>query len=163
MTEGYQALRESAAWFDISTRGRIRATGEDRKRLLHAMSTNHVQDLEPGQGLYSFFLNAQGRVLADAVILCAEDHLLISTEPETRQKVFEHIDRFIIADDVTLEGHYRIDLRIRARRAAGCGIPERARRCPACSGLRLDALGRRDLGASDIHWTAWFPADCAHR
>lgn len=103
MTEGYQALRESAAWFDISARGRIRATGEDRKRLLHALTTNHVQDLEPGQGLYAFFLNAQGRVLADAVILCAVDHLLISTEPETRQKVFEHIDRFIIADDVTLE------------------------------------------------------------
>jgi folate-binding protein YgfZ len=103
MTEGYQALRESAAWFDLSTRGRIRATGEDRKRLLHAMTTNHVQELAPGQGLYAFFLNAQGRVLADAVILCAEDHLLISTEQETRLKVFEHIDRFIIADDVALE------------------------------------------------------------
>ena len=103
MTDGYRALRETAAWFDISTRGRIRASGEDRKRLLHAMTTNHVQGLEPGQGLYAFFLNAQGRVLADAVILCAADHLLISTEPETRQRIFEHIDRFIIADDVTLE------------------------------------------------------------
>lgn len=103
MSEGYQALRESAAWFDLSTRGRIRATGEDRKRLLHALTTNHVQELAPGQGLYAFFLNAQGRVLADAVILCAEDHLLLSTEQEMRLKVFEHIDRFIIADDVALE------------------------------------------------------------
>lgn len=102
-TEGYRALRETAAWFDISTRGRIRATGEDRKRLLHAMTTNHVEGLEPGQGLYAFFLNAQGRVLADAIILCGEDHLLISTEPESRQPVLAHIDRFIIADDVTLE------------------------------------------------------------
>ena len=103
MTEGYRALRESAVWFDLSTRGRIRATGDDRRRLLHAMTTNHVEGLEPGQGLYAFFLNAQGRVLADAVILCATDHLLISTEPETRRSVFEHIDHFIIADDVTLE------------------------------------------------------------
>jgi folate-binding protein YgfZ len=103
ITEGYHALRESAAWFDLSTRGRIRATGEDRKRLLHALTTNHVQQLEPGQGLYAFFLNAQGRVLADAVIFCAGDHLFISTEPETRQKVYEHINHFIIADDVTLE------------------------------------------------------------
>lgn len=103
MTDGYQALRGSAGWFDLSARGRIRATGEDRKRLLHALTTNNVQELEPGLGLYAFFLNAQGRVLADAVILCAEDHLLISTEPETRQSVLEHIDRFIIADDVTLE------------------------------------------------------------
>ncbi len=103
MTKSYQALRETAAWFDLSTRGRIRATGEDRKRLLHAMTTNHVEGLDPGCGLYAFFLNAQGRVLADAIVLRAEDHLLISTEPETRQRVFEHIDRFIIADDVTLE------------------------------------------------------------
>jgi len=103
MTEGYLALRTTAAWFDISTRGRIRATGEDRKRLLHAMTTNHVEGLEPGQGFYAFFLNAQGRVLADAIILCGEDHLLVSTEPETRQRVFDHIDHFIIADDVTLE------------------------------------------------------------
>src|SRR3974390_383490 len=103
MSEGYQALRESAARFDLSMRGRIRATGEDRKRLLHALTTNHVQDLAPGQGLYAFFLNAQGRVLADAVILCADDHLLISTEPESRLNVLEHIDRYIIADDVALE------------------------------------------------------------
>ena len=103
MTEGYRALRESAAWFDISSRGRIRATGDDRKRLLHAMTTNHVEGLEPGQGVYAFFLNAQGRVLADAIVLCAEDHLLISTEPETRQRVLEHVEHFIIADDVTLQ------------------------------------------------------------
>ncbi|HEY4365212.1 MAG TPA: glycine cleavage T C-terminal barrel domain-containing protein [Bryobacteraceae bacterium] len=102
MTLGYQGLRESAAWFDLSARGRIRATGEDRARLLHAMSTNDVQDLKPGQGCYAFFLNAQGRILCDANLLCFEDHLLLDTEPETRHKLFEHLDRYIIADDVTL-------------------------------------------------------------
>jgi folate-binding protein YgfZ len=129
MTEGYRALRESAAWFDLSTRGRIRATGDDRKRLLHAMTTNHVEGLEPGQGLYAFFLNAQGRVLADAVILCAEDNLLISTEPETRHSVFEHIDHFIIADDVTLEDateascEFAVEGPLASERLASLGAP----------------------------------------
>ena len=100
---GYAALRESAAWFDLSARGRLRATGEDRKRLLHALTTNDIQSLTPGQGCYAFFLNAQGRVLGDAVILCRADDLLILTEPETREPLFQHIDRYIIADDVTLE------------------------------------------------------------
>lgn len=100
---GYEALRQAAAWMDLSLRGRIRATGEDRKRLLHAMTTNHVEQMQPGDSLYAFFLNAQGRILADAWIYCGEDHLLLDTEPETRRKVFEHLDRFIIADDVTLE------------------------------------------------------------
>lgn len=92
-----------ALCFDLSTRGRILAAGEDRKRLLHAMSTNHVQNLEPGQSVYAFFLNAQGRILADAHILCRQDDLLIDLEPETRRKIFEHLERYIIADDVTLE------------------------------------------------------------
>jgi aminomethyltransferase len=99
---GYAAFYDGAALLDLSARGRIAAAGEDRKRLLHALSTSHVEQLEPGQGCYAFFLNAQGRVLADAVILCRADSLLLSVEPETRGKVFAHIDRYIIADDVTL-------------------------------------------------------------
>ena len=101
--KGYQALRESAAWIDLSGRGKIRVTGEDRARLLHAMTTNDVQNLKPGDACYAFFLNAQGRILADVNILCFEDHFLLDTEPETARKVFEHLDKFIIADDVTLE------------------------------------------------------------
>jgi tRNA-modifying protein YgfZ len=100
---GYEALRERAGWLDLSARGRIRATGEDRVRLLHAMTTNHIEQLKPGDGCYAFFLNAQGRILADTVLLALEDSLLLDTEPETRAGVYEHLDRYIIADDVTLE------------------------------------------------------------
>ena len=96
-------LRESAAWLDLSARGKIRMTGEDRARLLHAMTTQDVQSLAPGQGCYAFFLNAQGRILGDVNIFCREDSFLLDTEPETRQKLYDHIDRYIIADDVTLE------------------------------------------------------------
>ena len=102
-TAGYEALMRSAALIDLSRRGRIRVTGEDRARLLHAMTTNHVQQMKPGDGLYAFFLNAQGRILADVYVLCFEDHFLLDTEPETRELVFRHLDEYIIADDVTLE------------------------------------------------------------
>jgi folate-binding protein YgfZ len=103
MTPGYVALREGAAVLDLSARGKIWATGEDRARLLHAMTTNHVQQLKPGDGCYAFFLNAQGRILGDVNLLCFEDHFLLDTEPETHTKLFEHLDRYIIADDVTVE------------------------------------------------------------
>ena len=103
MTPGYESLTTGAAFIDLSRRGRIRVTGEDRARLLHAMTTNHVQQMKPGDGIYVFFLNAQGRILADAVVLCFEDHFLLDTEPETRRAVYEHLDQYIIADDVTLE------------------------------------------------------------
>jgi len=77
--------------------------GEDRARLLHAMCTQDIAGLRPGQGAYAFFLNAQGRILADANIFCFEDSFLLDTEPETAGKLYDHIERYIIADDVTLE------------------------------------------------------------
>ena len=103
VSAGYRALREGAAWLDLSARGKIVATGEDRARLLHAMTTNHVEQLKPGEGCYAFFLNAQGRILGDVNLFCLEDRFLLDTEPETRRKLFEHLDRYIIADDVTIE------------------------------------------------------------
>jgi aminomethyltransferase len=100
---GYEALRNRAAWLDLSARGKIKLTGEDRARLLHAMTTNHIQQLTPGTGCYAFFLNDKGRVLADANIVCRPGYFLLDVEPETREPLYQHLDRFIIADDVTLE------------------------------------------------------------
>jgi aminomethyltransferase len=103
MPSGYDALRTSAAWLDHSARGRIYVSGDDRARLLHAMTTNHIQQLTPGTGCYAFFLNAQGHILADVNLLCLEDRFLLDTEPETRERVFSHLDKYIIADDVAIE------------------------------------------------------------
>jgi tRNA-modifying protein YgfZ len=100
---GYEALHSAAAWIDISDRGKIRVTGEDRARLLHAMSTNDVQHLAEGQGLYAFFLTAVGRILADAYLYNLGDSLFLDTEPETATKLAEHLDKYIIADDATLD------------------------------------------------------------
>jgi len=101
--KGYEALRSGAAWLDVSTRGKIKLTGEDRARLLHAMTTNHIQQLTPGTGCYAFFLTVQGRILSDVNVLCRPDHFLLDLEPETRDKVYQHLDHYIIADDVALE------------------------------------------------------------
>jgi len=137
---GYQALRESAALIDLTGRGHIRATGEDRARLLHAMTTNHVRQLQPGESLYAFFLSAQGRILADVNILCDDDALLLDTEPETHQTVVEHLDRFIIADDVTLADE--------TERTAVFGLDGPA------SPVILDQLGI-DSPPAPSRWTSW--------
>jgi tRNA-modifying protein YgfZ len=103
MLEGYDALRESAAWLDLSARGRTEAFGRDRARLLHNLTTNHVKQLQPGQGCYAFLLTPQGRIQADIHILALEDRFLLDTEPETRERVPQVIGKYIIADDVKLE------------------------------------------------------------
>src|ERR1017187_2739241 len=103
MSLGYQALRGGAAWLDLSARGRIVARGRDRARLLHAITTNEVKKMTPGTGCYAFLLNPQGRIQADLCLFCLDDHFLIDTEPELREKVRLHIKRYIIADQVELE------------------------------------------------------------
>ncbi len=102
MTEGYKALTKAAAVYDLSARTRIRLTGDDRARLLHALTTNHIQQLLPGHGCYTFFLNANGRVLADANVFVFAEHILIDAEPEVRRSLYAHLDHYIIADDVNL-------------------------------------------------------------
>lgn len=129
MTPGHEALLHGAALIDLSSRGRIRVTGEDRARLLHAMTTNHVEQMKPGDGVYVFFLNAQGRIVADAFLFCFEDHFLLDTESELRQSLIEHLDRYIIADDVTLDDvtEQTFALGLEGPKsgevAAGCGLP----------------------------------------
>ena len=99
---GYEALYSSTAYIDLSERGKIDVKGEDRARLIHAMSTNDIASLAEGQGVYAFFLSAQGRILADAYIYNLGDRLLLDTEPELAAKLTGHLDKYIIADDVEL-------------------------------------------------------------
>jgi folate-binding protein YgfZ len=103
MSEGYDALRRGAAWIDLSARGRMLASGRDRARLLHNVTSNEVKKMTPGSGCYAFLLNPQGRIQADLYLFCFDDHFLIDTEPELREKVRQHIRRYIIADQVEVE------------------------------------------------------------
>jgi len=103
MSEGYDALRGGAAWMDLSARGRIVVRGRDRARLLHSLTSNEVKKMTAGSGCYAFLLNPQGRIQADLLLFCFEDHFLIETEPELREKVPAHLRRYIVADQVELD------------------------------------------------------------
>lgn len=101
--DAYLALRSRAARIDLPGRGLIRLSDEDRVRLLHAMCTNAIEPLQPGEGTKALFLNDKGRILAEFTVLFREQDLLLDTEAATRQVVFEHLDRYIIMDVVELE------------------------------------------------------------
>ena len=139
---GYEELRESAARIDMSRYGKISATGEDRARLMNAMATNDIKSLDPGEGCYTFFLNSQGRILGDAVIFNLGESLLVHTEPDTRLKLQEHLDKYIIADDVTLAGRNRTVGHHRRGRAAKRGENRGDLRHSAKPGFRSRSMGR---------------------
>ena len=103
MISGSEALHRGAAILDLSARGRIVVRGRDRARLLHNLTSNDVKKMAEGEAFYAFLLSPQGRIQADLYLLCFAEHFLIDTEPELREKVIQHIRRYIIADQVELE------------------------------------------------------------
>jgi glycine cleavage system T protein len=101
--EEHTAVRQAAGLFDFSFRAKFAMTGEHRVRFLQGMVTNDVKSLAPGHGAYAALLNAQGHILADLRIYCAEDRFLIDTDADLRDKARQSLQRYIIADRVALE------------------------------------------------------------
>jgi folate-binding protein YgfZ len=103
MTEGYEALRNGAAWIDLSSRVRITARGRDRVRFMHNITSNDVKSMTPGSSCYAFLLTPQGRIQADLYLVAYEEHFLIDTEPELSEKVLQHLRKYKVADQVEFE------------------------------------------------------------
>lgn len=101
-SEGIQAILTHAAYAPLESLGWLQVTGEDRVRWLNGMVTNSVQALSPGQGCYNFFLNAQGRIQADATAFALDSAILLEVTLASIPALSAMLDRFIIMDDVEL-------------------------------------------------------------
>ncbi|HEY5627349.1 MAG TPA: aminomethyltransferase family protein [Nitrospira sp.] len=73
----HRAVRQTVGLSDLSHRGKVRVTGDDRVKWLQSVISNDILPLQPGQGRYSSFLTHKGKMLtyfrvylqAEAVIL----------------------------------------------------------------------------------------------
>ena len=101
--DGYRAAKEAVGLVDRSSVGRLRVAGEDALDLLDRLSTNHLQDLSPGHGLYTVLTTNKGRIVDLLFVLARENDLLVFTGHETRQKVAEWIDFYTFTEDVAVE------------------------------------------------------------
>jgi aminomethyltransferase len=99
----YQALRHGVGLCDLSHRGLVRVTGQDRQRFFHAMVSNDTQSLQPGQGCYATFLTAKGHLVADFVVYAEADAYVLELEPQAVRPFIEALEFFIISEDVTLQ------------------------------------------------------------
>ena len=98
----FQALVSGCGVYDLSGRAKVALTGGDRVRWLNGMISNNVRNLAPGHGVYSFLLNAQGRIQGDLYAFNRGESVLVDTERTQRDKVWELFDHYIIADDVEM-------------------------------------------------------------
>ena len=98
-----RAVRTASGLFDFSFRAKFRMKGRDHARLLQRLVSNDVKKLVPGQGTYATLLNAQGHIVVDLRLHCAEDGFLVDTEADLREKSIQSFRRYIIADQVEIE------------------------------------------------------------
>ena len=102
-TPGYSAARESAAWADLSARGRLKISGEDRIRFLHGQCTNDILGLKTGEGCYAACLTSKGKMRGDFVALIFDDHILLDMELQLSGPLATSLQHYVIADDVNVE------------------------------------------------------------
>ena len=103
LADEYEAATRSAGLVDRSHIGRLKLTGGDALDLLNRLSTNKLEDLEAGHGMYTVLTSNKGRILDLMFVLMLEDHLLVLTSPECRQKVADWIDFYTFVEEVAVE------------------------------------------------------------
>lgn len=99
----YGALRERAGLVERTDRGRLRLRGADRLAYLHGLLSNDVLALAPGDWRYATLLTAQGRMITDMRVFELGDAALVDLPVDVAPAIREHLDRFIITEDVTIE------------------------------------------------------------
>jgi glycine cleavage system T protein len=98
----YAAARSAVGFIDLSHRGLIQLTGADRVSFLQGLVSNDVKALQPGDGQYATVLNQPGKVLGDTRVLCSENSLYLDLWEIIKDKIVEHLNRYLVADEVEI-------------------------------------------------------------
>ena len=99
----YASATEGVGLADRSHLGRLRMSGADALDLLNRLSTNNLDDLAIGDLQGTVLTTNKGRIIDLLYVLRQDDHLLVFTGPETRQRVAEWIDFYTFIEDVVVE------------------------------------------------------------
>jgi folate-binding protein YgfZ len=101
-TATYDLARRQAVLFNVSNRAKIELRGHDRASFLHNFCTQDIKALGVGQGCSALILNLQAKILACVRIFAREQSLWIDSEPDLGPKIRQHLDRYLISEQVEL-------------------------------------------------------------
>jgi tRNA-modifying protein YgfZ len=103
----YRAACEHLAVLDISHHGKIEVTGKDARSFLHNLSTNDIKNLPPGKSCEAFFGTNKAKAIGFVEIhhrgtAGNEDTFWLDVGPGQAEKVYKHLDRHLISEQVEL-------------------------------------------------------------
>ena len=90
-------------FFDLSARPKLRLRGTDRLRFLNGQVTNDAGKATVSSAITASVLNARGKMEAQVFLSQGGDCFYVDADSELREKLQPRFERYIIADDVTIE------------------------------------------------------------
>ncbi len=92
----YSAVRKNVGIMDLSGRGKIRVTGEDRVKWLQSIISNDILPLAPGQGIHSTLLTHKGKILAYFRVYQLGDALMVEDVGNREDTTFATLRKFLL-------------------------------------------------------------------
>lgn len=92
----HRAVRQSVGIADLSHRGKLRVTGDDRVKWLQSLISNDILPLQPGQGRYSSFLTHKGKMLTYFRVYMQTDAVMIEDVGEIGDATFQALRKFLL-------------------------------------------------------------------
>ncbi len=100
--DDYEALLAGSGFAELRDWSVVTMTGADRQSFLHNMCTNDIRRLSPGDRCEAFCTNVQGKIVAHLFVIVQQDQFDLLTVPRQAETLINHLDRYIIREDVTL-------------------------------------------------------------
>jgi folate-binding protein YgfZ len=98
----YATARRKAGLVDRGHYGVLEVTGRDRATFLHALLSNEVKALAPGQGCAATLLDIHGKVQVVLFVWVLDDRILLVVPPGTARKVLEALDHYLFSEKASL-------------------------------------------------------------
>jgi folate-binding protein YgfZ len=95
-----RALEEGRAWADLSHRAVIEVKGEERLSWLHALTTQHLENSEPGQWSEALILDPNGRIEQQLFLVDDGQATYIHLDSERKESLLEYLNRMIFRTKV---------------------------------------------------------------
>jgi aminomethyltransferase len=92
----HAAVRHAVGLSDLSHRGKIRVTGDDRIKWLQSIISNDILPLQSGQGRYSSFLTHKGKMLGYFRVYIQADSVWIEDVGEVGDATFQALRKFLL-------------------------------------------------------------------
>jgi len=92
----HAAVRQGVGVADLSHRGRLNVTGDDRTKWLQSVISNDILPLKPGQGVYSSFLTHKGKMLTYFRVYALADSLVLEDVGEIGETTYQALRKFLL-------------------------------------------------------------------